>query len=128
MVATYIYAGLRREEALWLTRADVDLRAGRPGLIYVRAKTINGESWEPKTKQNRCRADQQRPARLPRPLQAPALTWRLVLPEPRRLTLGPGQLLGGLRAVNNAAGTSVELPGLPTYFRNSACSGRCYPL
>ena len=50
MVATYIYAGLRREEALWLTRADVDLRAR---LVHVRAKSINGESWQPKTKQNR---------------------------------------------------------------------------
>ncbi len=28
MVALYIYAGLRREEALWLTLDDVDLRAG----------------------------------------------------------------------------------------------------
>jgi hypothetical protein len=41
MVATYIYAGLRREEALWLTRADLDLRAG---LIYVRAKTVIARS------------------------------------------------------------------------------------
>lgn len=50
MVATYIYAGLRRAEALWLTPRDVDL--GRQ-LIYVRAKTVAGESWGPKTKKNR---------------------------------------------------------------------------
>jgi hypothetical protein len=37
MVATYIYAGLRREEALWLTRKDVRLRAEKP-LISVCAK------------------------------------------------------------------------------------------
>jgi integrase len=50
MVATFIYAGLRREEAMWLTHADVDLERR---LIYVRAKTIDGESWQPKTKRNR---------------------------------------------------------------------------
>ena len=53
MVAVYIYAGLRREEALWLTFDDVDLRAGTNGMLRLRAKTINGEFWEPKTKVNR---------------------------------------------------------------------------
>ena len=42
MVAMYIYAGLRREEALWLTSDDVDLKAR---LIRVRAKSIANESW-----------------------------------------------------------------------------------
>lgn len=50
MVATYIYAGLRREEALWLTREDVDMDSR---LIRVRAKTIDGRFWQPKTKKNR---------------------------------------------------------------------------
>ena len=53
MVAVYIYAGLRREEALWLTRKDISLRSGKHGVIYVQAKTVNGEFWEPKTKVNR---------------------------------------------------------------------------
>jgi integrase len=53
MVATLIYAGLRREELLWLTHDDLDLSAGTHGLIRVRAKTIGGESWQPKTKRNR---------------------------------------------------------------------------
>jgi len=53
MVAMYIYAGLRREELLWLTRKDVDLQAGRYGTIRIRAKTVKGEYWEPKTKINR---------------------------------------------------------------------------
>jgi integrase len=52
MVATYIYAGLRREEAIWLTNDDVDLTVGRWGVIRVRAKTVEGEFWEPKTKVN----------------------------------------------------------------------------
>lgn len=50
LVATLIYAGLRREEALGLTVDDVDLERR---LIYVRAKLINGEHWQPKTKRNR---------------------------------------------------------------------------
>ena len=50
MAATYIYAGLRREAALWLTTEDVDLERR---LMHVRAKTIDGEFWQPKTKRNR---------------------------------------------------------------------------
>lgn len=53
MVATYIYSGLRREEALWLTVDDVDLSTGANGVILVRAKTVNGQFWQPKTKRNR---------------------------------------------------------------------------
>jgi integrase len=53
MVAMYIYAGLRREEALWLTQEDVDLGTGANGVILVRAKTVNGQFWQPKTKRNR---------------------------------------------------------------------------
>jgi integrase len=50
MVATFIYAGLRRSEALWLTTEDVDLDRR---LIHVRAKTVDGVFWQPKTKRNR---------------------------------------------------------------------------
>ena len=50
MVATYIYAGLRREEALWLTHDDIDLTSR---LIRIRAKTISDEFWQPKTRRNR---------------------------------------------------------------------------
>lgn len=50
LVATYIYAGLRREEAFWLTHEDVDLEQR---IIRVRAKSIDGEYWQPKTKRNR---------------------------------------------------------------------------
>ncbi len=53
MVAVFIYAGLRREEAVWLTRKDVDFNSGPHGVIHVRAKTIDGEYWQPKTKINR---------------------------------------------------------------------------
>lgn len=53
MVATLIYAGLRREELTWLTADDIDLKGGTHGMIRVRAKTISGESWQPKTRVNR---------------------------------------------------------------------------
>jgi len=53
MVALLIYAGLRREELLWLTHDDIDLTTGLNGMIRVRAKTIDGRSWQPKTKVNR---------------------------------------------------------------------------
>ena len=50
LVATYIYAGLRREEVLWLTHADVDLNAG---MIRVCQKTVHGQTWRLKTRRNR---------------------------------------------------------------------------
>jgi integrase len=53
MIATLIYAGLRREELLWLTLDDIDLKAGKYGMIRVQAKTVNDQFWEPKTKVNR---------------------------------------------------------------------------
>jgi len=53
MAAVYIYAGLRREEALWLTLDDIDFKLGVYGIIRVQAKTINGQFWQPKTKVNR---------------------------------------------------------------------------
>jgi integrase len=53
MVAMLIFAGLRREELLWLTIDDIDFDTGAYGMIRVRAKTIGGESWMPKTRINR---------------------------------------------------------------------------
>jgi len=50
MVATYIFAGLRREEALWLFAEDIDLKNGT---IKVYEKTINGEHWRPKNGEDR---------------------------------------------------------------------------
>lgn len=53
MVAVYIYAGLRREEALWLMSSDFDWDAGNHGVIRIRNKVFNGKTWVPKTKVNR---------------------------------------------------------------------------
>ena len=44
MVATYIFAGLRREEAVWITQKDIDLEER---FIRVQAKIINGQFWQP---------------------------------------------------------------------------------
>jgi integrase len=52
VVATAIYAGLRREEICWLTTEDIDLTKDRP-LLRVRSKTVDGEFWLPKNKKNR---------------------------------------------------------------------------
>lgn len=63
MVAFLIYAGLRREELLWLTLDDVDTsrracRNGGQGLIRIQAKTAymgtdKEQFWQPKTGINR---------------------------------------------------------------------------
>lgn len=50
MVAVYIYAGLRREEAMWLQKKDVDLETG---FIRVHSKVVLGRSWQPKNGKNR---------------------------------------------------------------------------
>ena len=48
MVAVLIYAGLRREELLWLTVDHYDLNTGPFGMLRIRAKTIACESWQPR--------------------------------------------------------------------------------
>ncbi len=50
LMAVYIYAGLRREEAVWLTHDDIDLNKR---IIRIKAKTVGQERWQPKTKRNR---------------------------------------------------------------------------
>lgn len=52
VVATAICAGLRREELCWLTWSDLELDA-EPAMLRVRAKVVDGESWETKTKRDR---------------------------------------------------------------------------
>jgi integrase len=53
MVATLIFAGLRREELVWLTPDDLDLASGVYGLIRIHRKTVDEETWQPKTRKNR---------------------------------------------------------------------------
>lgn len=53
MVATYIFAGVRREELLWLRTMDIDPSKGTYGVIHIREKRVGEEKWGPKTRQNR---------------------------------------------------------------------------
>ena len=53
MVAVYIYAGLRREEALWLTHEDIEWDWGQFGAIWIKAKAVDEESWMSKTGEDR---------------------------------------------------------------------------
>jgi len=50
IVATILYTGMRVNEALYLTKSDVDLERG---LFVVREKTVDGRFWRPKTKEQR---------------------------------------------------------------------------
>lgn len=100
MVAMYIYAGLRREEAIWLTHEDVDLTNR---LIRVRAKTIGSEQWQPKTKRNRS-------IPIARKLFAILSQYRSsydcvwFFPSPTGKRWDPDNFSQDLRAVNRAAG------------------------
>ncbi|MBX3358878.1 MAG: tyrosine-type recombinase/integrase [Phycisphaeraceae bacterium] len=104
MVAMYIYAGLRREEALWLTAADVDLHAGARGMIRIRAKTIGDRSWQPKTRVNRAvpiSRDLARWLLRYRPTPNPA---GLYFPSPHGLPYDPDNLSSDLRTAQERAG------------------------
>jgi integrase len=98
MVAVYIYAGVRREEALWLTRDDVDLQRG---VLHVRAKTVDGRSWRPKTGRNRVvpisRALKEHLARY-----TPSIPW--YFPAPTGGRWDPDNFSHHLATINAAAG------------------------
>lgn len=53
IVATYIYAGLRREELIWLTHDDVETDDRGNRWLHVRAKEVLGKKWKPKTGRDR---------------------------------------------------------------------------
>ena len=100
MVATYIYAGLRREAGCWLTRDDVDLAAR---LIRVRAKTIDGETWQPKTKRNRVVPISDALFAILSTYQPPAESvW--FFPSPKGLRWNPDNLSQDLAKLNKACG------------------------
>ena len=101
MIAMYIYAGLRREELLWLTVADVDLQAGVYGMLRIRAKTINGEHWQPKTGVNRVvpiSSTLRKYLDLYRPAQVEG-SW--FFPSPQGKRWHPDNFSGNLRNLNS---------------------------
>ncbi len=100
MVATYIYAGLRREEALWLTGEDVDLEQRR---IHVRAKTVDDRFWKPKTGRNRVVPISAALAGyLKKYTPAQASAW--YFPSPKGCWCDPDNFSRALRKANHRAG------------------------
>jgi integrase len=102
MVATLIYAGLRREELTWLTPDDLDLASGVHGLIRIRAKTVENENWQPKTRKNRV-------VPINSSLRVYLDKWRLkigrstwLFPSPKRLRWEPDNFSADLRDANIA--------------------------
>ena len=115
MVAVLIYAGLRREELLWLTADDLTLPKTGGGLIQVRAKTIGGESWQPKTRTNRAvPISQQLRAYLDRYTRRPS-DGRWLFPSPQGGRWDPDNFSADLRDTNGEHG----LPWTALDFRHT---------
>lgn len=106
MVATLIYAGLRREELLWLKVEDFvrSTSLAPNGLIRVRAKTVNGESWQPKTKKNRAVPISRDLRRFLDDYLEPILDGGWLFPSPNGTRWQPDNFSQDLRAANRAAG------------------------
>jgi len=99
-VAIFIYAGLRRSEACWLTREDVDLEKR---IIRVEAKAHGTENWQPKTRRNRAVPISKGLAAILRDYQPPGTSpW--CLPSPTGKRWDPDNLSKRLRCVNDEAG------------------------
>jgi integrase len=99
LVATCLYAGLRRSEAVWLTWADLEL--GDEPRLHVRAKTVEGESWVPKTGDDRTVPISQRLMALL--LQVPRVNQTWVFASPRGGRWHEDSITHRLRRVLRAA-------------------------
>jgi len=104
MVAVYIYAGLRREELCWLTVDDVDFSAGGHGMLRIRAKTINGDFWEPKTKVNRVVPISSALKTYLNRYSPPGVEGKWYFSTPKGFRWDPDNLSGELREANENAG------------------------
>jgi integrase len=102
MVAVYIFAGVRREELLWLTRADFQMDAGKYGTIHIRAKRIGNESWQPKTRVNRAVPISEALHTYLRDYQAPIVPGHWYFPSPQGKRWDADNFSQRLREVNRA--------------------------
>jgi integrase len=100
MVAVLIYAGLRREEAIWLTAKDVDLDAG---MIRVWKKTVGEETWRPKTRRNR-RVPISSTLRRYLDAHDPPANGPWYFPSPQGRRWNPDNFSQALREINRKAG------------------------
>lgn len=110
-VAIFIYAGLRRSEACWLTREDVDLEKR---IIRVEAKVSGFEEWQPKTRRNRAVPISERLAAILRDYGLPGRS-RWYLPSPKGKRWDPDNLSKRLRHFNSRA----DLPWTCLDFRHT---------
>jgi integrase len=94
---------------------DVDLK---DRVIRVRAKTVDGVFWQPKSKRNRIVPIS---AALHRILSGHALGRKAVwyFPSPTGCRWDPDNFSQDLRAVNSEAGLPLDMPGLPARVRQS---------
>ncbi len=105
-VAVLIFAGLRREELLWLTLDDVNLKAGNYGMISIRAKNVDGLFWEPKTKVNRAVPVSSRLRHYLDRYERRIVPGRWFFPSPEGKQWNPDNFSRSLRKVNKKAGLS----------------------
>lgn len=101
LVAVYIYGGLRREEALWLTLDDVDLERK---LIHVRAKHTADGFWQPKTGVNRVVPIGSDLRGYLAAYVPPTSAGRWMFPSPTGKHWDPDNLSQDIRAANGAVG------------------------
>ena len=106
MVATLIYAGLRRDELLWLRVEDfVRTTAQAPnGLLRVEAKTVGREAWQPKTKRNRAVPISSDLLREFDAQGAVSVKTGWLFPSPEGKRWNPDNFSRSLRVANKAAG------------------------
>lgn len=106
MVATLIYAGLRREELLWLQADDLSrpTQQSPNGMLRIRAKTIDGERWQPKTGRNRAVPVSSSLREILGQYVVPASDHDWLFPSPRGTRWDPDNFSADLRAENKAAG------------------------
>ncbi len=108
MVATLIYAGLRREELLWLQVDDWarSTPAAPGGLLRIRAKTVAGESWQPKTKRNRVVPVSSKLREHLERYVVPASDHGWLFPSPKGTRWNGDNFAADLRSANGVAGLS----------------------
>lgn len=106
MVAVLIYAGLRREELLWLQTSDLQRPSPTApnGLLCVRAKAIAGKPWQPKTARNRAVPISGDLRRYLDRYTPPASDHGWLFPSPHGTRWQPDNFSQALRKANREAG------------------------
>lgn len=106
MVAVLIYAGLRREELLWLKIEDLDRASlsASNGILRIHAKTVGDESWQPKTRMNRAITVSRDLASHLKRYVIPASDDDWLFPSPKGCRWDTCNFSEALRKANRAAG------------------------